>query len=325
MSLCLSLSSSVSSANGMRVSFCRALYRTVRFELLRLAVLMAKRGSSSISRDEDDKYVRLDDFQALHKALAPWQRELIARKWLKSTGKYFGNIQNVQNRWYLKFLSLCRQPAGRADGSRGSQQCFFEMDLPERCCLEPLGLPGDAFLLKYNSRYSVDAEGQIQWKYSKTVDTFFMADKHAVSDYLRFHEQQVSLNCAAYGSTKAVVARSDGIKVVTTIIPPLIVELCKRSFGRLVLAVTCNLLTYNDVDGLDFPPGFEYAAGERESFRKLVHNHLDGLANRNHRLSQRMLRLLPPAYRDGESEGEEAASSISEASASEAAPKKDEQ
>eukprot|EP00965_Chrysotila_dentata_P259944 6213735-Pleurochrysis_carterae.AAC.3 len=111
---------------------------------------------------------------------------------------------------------------------------------------------------------------------------------------------------AAFGCTKGVVRREGGLKVVCSVIPPLIVELCWRSHGRLVLAVTCNLLTFNDHDALDLPPLFRYAEGERASFRRMVLERVMGIANNNVVLSRRMRALLPPAYRDGEDEGEEA-------------------
>eukprot|EP00965_Chrysotila_dentata_P069720 2303051-Pleurochrysis_carterae.AAC.2 len=44
----------------------------------------------------------------------------------------------------------------------------------------------------------------------------------------------------------------------------------------------------------------------------MVLQHLEGIVNCNHRLSRRMLALLPPSYRNGEDEGEEADSSEEE-------------
>eukprot|EP00965_Chrysotila_dentata_P123435 4079537-Pleurochrysis_carterae.AAC.1 len=57
---------------------------------------------------------------------------------------------------------------------------------------------------------------------------------------------------------------------------------------------------------MDLPPHFNYAEGERASFRRMVLSYLEGMANNNHVLSRRMLALLPSAYRQGEDEGEEA-------------------
>ena len=86
---------------------------------------------------------------------------------------------------------------------------------------------------------------------------------------------------------------------------PLIIEACQHSQKRVVVAVTCNLFTLNDRDGLDLPPNFEYSAGERMHLRDLALNNLMGMRNRNVRLSGMFSRLLPQAYMEGEEEGEE--------------------
>eukprot|EP00965_Chrysotila_dentata_P220659 6191922-Pleurochrysis_carterae.AAC.1 len=74
------------------------------------------------SRAENDLYIRKDDHEALLCALLPWQRELVARRWLKEKNFFWMDVRMLQNWcWYHHFLATCRQPAGRADGSRGSQ------------------------------------------------------------------------------------------------------------------------------------------------------------------------------------------------------------
>ena len=76
----------------------------------------------------------------------------------------------------------------------------------------------------------------------------------------------------AYGSSKGVVMRDEGMRVLVTLIPPLIIEVCQRSHERVIVAVTCNLFTLNDRDGLELPPNFEYSAGEHMHLRDLAHN-----------------------------------------------------
>eukprot|EP00965_Chrysotila_dentata_P173403 5724642-Pleurochrysis_carterae.AAC.1 len=133
-----------------------------------------------------------------------------------------------------------------------------------------------------------------------------MTNKDALAEYLSFEKRAVAAQLAVFGCTKGVVKREMGVKVVCSVIPPLIVEVCRRSHESIVLAVTCNLMTFNDHDSIDLPPLFEYAEGERASFKRMVLQHLEGMVNSNFRLSPRILALLPPAYRDGEAEGEEA-------------------
>eukprot|EP00965_Chrysotila_dentata_P188470 6172755-Pleurochrysis_carterae.AAC.1 len=78
----------------------------------------------------DGKQISSEDFGIIYRNLCDWQTELIVRKWMKKRGKYWADVSTLQDAWYKHCLSLCRQPAGRADGSRGSQQCFFEMSIP---------------------------------------------------------------------------------------------------------------------------------------------------------------------------------------------------
>ena len=126
-----------------------------------------------------------------------------------------------------------------------------------------------------------------------------------MSNWIKFHSRAVTKNNNAYGSSKGVVVRQDGIRVMCTLIPPFIIEVCRRSHGRLVLAVTCNMFTFNDLEGLDLPPAFRYADGERQQFRQLALDNLKGMVDNGHEVSRRMQRMLPPAYRGDELEGEE--------------------
>eukprot|EP00965_Chrysotila_dentata_P147169 4859349-Pleurochrysis_carterae.AAC.1 len=74
----------------------------------------------------------------------------------------------------------------------------------------------------------------------------------------------------------------------------------------------CNLQPtyFQQSRRVGLPTFFElYADDERASFGRMVLSHLAGVVNNNHVLSPRMLNLLPPAYRQGEAEGEEAETS----------------
>eukprot|EP00965_Chrysotila_dentata_P001281 41577-Pleurochrysis_carterae.AAC.1 len=111
-----------------------------------------------------------------------------------------------------------------------------------------------------------------------------MDDMQAMSEYLAFETRAAAgggASCAAHGSSKAVVTRTGaGIRVICTLIPPLIVEHCRQAHGREVLAVTFNMFTFNDRDGLDLPPLFRYADGQRAAFRELALQNLMGMGRR---------------------------------------------
>ena len=246
-----------------------------------------------------------DSWKNLYGALTDWQKELMARKWLKSQRLFWGAEHRLVNCFFAHLSSCCRQPAGRADGSRGSQQCAFEMEVPDMMCLGVLHITPQYFESHRNARYNINAENLLEWKSSAAIDSYYMDDMSRMSDWVAFETRDVVKHLPAFGSSKGVVDREEGVKVVATLIPPFIVELCRRSHDRLVLSVTFNLFTFNDLGGLDLPPCFPYAQGERMKFRQLAIKNIMGMANSNIHISRLMLTLLPPAYREGEDEGEE--------------------
>ena len=268
-----------------------------------------KSKSDANSDAESGTWVYVDQsaeaWKNMYGAMAPWQRELVARKWLKKQNFFWSPEHRVVNSFFMHLAACCRQPAGRADGTRGSQQCCFEMEVTDIMALGILRITGVHFEVHKKSRYSINADSQIAWIEAKTIDSFYMDNADKMSKWISFETRAASKHLNVFGSSKGVVQRDEGVKVIATLIPPFIIELCHRPHDRLVLAVTCNLFTFNDLGGLDMPPDFPYAEGERGKFHALATKNLMGMLNNNIELSKLMRRLLPPAYRAGEDEGEE--------------------
>ena len=251
-------------------------------------------------------------FQNTYKALNDWQRELIARRWLKSNGYFWGGQQRLVNSFFTHMMSCCRQPAGRADGTRGSQQCSFELEVFDMQCLGVLQISPCHFERHLQARYSIGKDNTIEWARSPSIDSYYIKDMVRMSNWISFESRAVAKHLPVFGSSKGVVVRKEGVKVLATLIPPFIIELCRRGHDRMVLAVTFNLFTFNDLGGMDLPPGFPYAQGEREKFRALAIKNLMGMVNNEAKISRKMRLLLPPAYRSGEDEGEEAEAASSD-------------
>ena len=151
-------------------------------------------------------YVKKNDPQ-LYNQLSAVQRELIARKWAKEQKYFWGEQRTLQNTFFHHFISLCRQPRGRADGERGSQQCLFEMELPtHQCHLEMLGVINSDFRCMGKTRYTVNAQGQVEWVKSSSVESYFMQDAQQMSNYLRFHEREASRQSPCRPATKILHA-----------------------------------------------------------------------------------------------------------------------
>eukprot|EP00965_Chrysotila_dentata_P159321 5262952-Pleurochrysis_carterae.AAC.2 len=248
---------------------------------------MSQTNKQTDSRSVSATYVDLNNFQELYRSMADWQRELVARKWLKENDFWWCKVQRLQDTYWHHLISLCRQPAGRADGSRGSQQCCFEMELWDERVEHMLNLRHTGFTSLPRKRYLVGFSGEVEWLDTRNIHTFYMDNREHIADYVRFREREVAVGMPAYAGSKAVVRRSgEGVREVCTLVPPLIIEICPRS--------------------LSLPPHFKYLPGECEAFKQLALEHLQGMCNAGHKMSKLMQKLLPPAYRDGELEGEEA-------------------
>ena len=193
---------------------------------------------------------------------APLDEELIARRWLKKNGYYMAKHEDLAAHLWHHFQSVAKMPRGRADQA-GSQQAAFSMEIPSRMAALRLlhGVPSMG-----KTKYTVNAMGMIEWKPSPSIESFYLDKMTPMARWLRLHTR--GLNIHAYGSTKPVPP-SGGYKesnVVVTIIPPLIMELCERSGGRLILEVTCNLMTLNDQGVHKLPPAFPYMEEDAQSF-----------------------------------------------------------
>ena len=142
------------------------------------------------------------------------------------------------------------------------------MELPDLMCLGLLRITPQYFESYPKARYSINEDNEIAWTRTSSIDSFYMGDMTTMSRWVAFETRDMAKHLSVYGSSKGVVVRQqEGVKVIATLIPPFIIEVCRRSHDRLVLAVTFNLFTFNDRQGLDLPPGFPYAPGEREKFR----------------------------------------------------------
>ena len=114
-----------------------------------------------------------DSFKNVYNALEPWQRELIARRWLKSEGLYWSAEHRLVNSFFMHLAACCRQPAGRADGTRGSQQCSFELEVFDMQCLGVLQISPCHFERHPQARYSIGKDNTLEWARSPSIDSYY--------------------------------------------------------------------------------------------------------------------------------------------------------
>eukprot|EP00965_Chrysotila_dentata_P153916 5087196-Pleurochrysis_carterae.AAC.1 len=74
-------------------------------------------------------------------------------------------------------------------------------------CLQYIGLGigciDEGFESHPHAKYTVNAEtGQLEWKRSQAIDTYYMHDKDAVANYLAFQTRPAAARMAAFGCTK---------------------------------------------------------------------------------------------------------------------------
>ena len=217
--------------------------------------------------------------------------ELIARRWLKANGFYWAKEDSLANHFYHHFLSVMRMPRGSADRA-GSQQCAFSMPMPSNMA---------AFKLMANApckgkvKYTINAAGQIEWKSSPSITTWYIDDQRKFTKWLAMHRR--GLGQDMYGATK-MVPPTGGYwesNVTVQLIVPFIAELCERSHDRLVMEVTCNSMTYNDHGIMKLPPNFAYTSEQAATFLSAVRFSTKELAYRNVAkapLSQRFRQLV---------------------------------
>eukprot|EP00965_Chrysotila_dentata_P153325 5067817-Pleurochrysis_carterae.AAC.1 len=58
----------------------------------------APSSSTASSTQPNANLVDISDVNELWRKLEPWQQELIARRWVKRTGRYYAKVDVLQNR-----------------------------------------------------------------------------------------------------------------------------------------------------------------------------------------------------------------------------------
>ena len=214
--------------------------------------------------------------------------ELIARKWLKANGYYMAKHADLRNTLFHHFMSVMRQPRGRADKA-GSQQAAFSMEIPSRSAAIEL-MQGAPPMGK--KKYTINAEGSIEWKDSPSISTWYFDRHKPMAKWLKLHRRGLGVAC--YGASKAVPPTGgyEASNVVLTLIPPLIMELCERSLNRLVLEVTVNLMTFNDDGVPKLPPAFPYEPAQVQNFTTASRYSIFEMHLRGHPMSERFLGMV---------------------------------
>eukprot|EP00965_Chrysotila_dentata_P250133 6209267-Pleurochrysis_carterae.AAC.1 len=174
-------------------------------------------------------------------------------------------MQVLECELFHHFASVLRRPAGRADKSRGSQQCAFEMTVPSEMAGRRL-FAGLQHLP--NMEYSIDSSGNVARLNSPSTYMYYIFDQKLLSKWVKLHKRGVvRLRHLSYASSNGVAVSRDHGHAASVgdfdppapggALPPQPQEACGGDIGQF------NYLT--DLGFVDFPPAFEYAAGERES------------------------------------------------------------
>eukprot|EP00965_Chrysotila_dentata_P036623 1219033-Pleurochrysis_carterae.AAC.2 len=126
----------------------------------------------------------------------------VARKWLENNYLWWCKVQRRQKTYWHHFRSFCRQPAGRADGSRGSQQCCFEMKLWNKQLDHMMDLEHEEFTRLSYMQYSINQYGEIEWLRSRSMSTCCMHDRHRSPEHSQLHSISRARGCEGCGSIR---------------------------------------------------------------------------------------------------------------------------
>ena len=198
--------------------------------------------------------------------------EKVARGWAAKHRLYFAPMSRQENIWWRHFLSCIRLPRGGLSGE-GSQQCLFEYSVPSEEVLAVI-MKGTDHHPKQRWNGTCTPPG---WEPSPSIDTYAALTQHDVDHYLQLHRRHVSAKKWLFrGSLLTKASKSHAsCSIVITVLPPLLIEVCKRSFDRQEVVTTFNLSVLNDAWRLKMPPKFEYPLGFDLTVISRVMGHLD--------------------------------------------------
>lgn len=196
---------------------------------------------------------------------------LVAERYCRRMGLFLGSLHVQEHVWWTHFSACMRMPRGGVN-STGSQACTFEYAVPGERVLQRLmeGLP-------FKERMVWDRG---DWSASKSIDTYYALDVSSVDKYLKLHRRECLRHLGGFFRGSRLITppgNRASTCVMLSVIPPLLLEVCHRTGGRVVVVVSFKLFVYNDLNAITMPPHFVYATGMDEVFRKRSLAHLKEL------------------------------------------------
>ena len=194
-------------------------------------------------------------------------------------------LQPQKLQFWDHFLSCMKMPRGGLNGT-GSQHCEFEFICANERIVQYLmeDLP-----LRRNMRYNLSLPHNTppNWESSPTINTYYAETLTLIDSYMRLHRRESARGFRAYrGSVLAAPPGTYQSPVaMLSVCPPLLMELCHRKHGKLVLCVSFNLCVMNDANLLTTPPKMRYAVGMDALLQIRCMNHLRKLQSRKESMS----------------------------------------
>ena len=223
---------------------------------------------------------------------------LIAERYARRMGLFLGDLSVQEHKWWSHISACMRMPRGGVHGT-GSQECQFEFSIPGAAVLRTVV---EALPLKQRQVWE-----QGDWVPSKTIDTYYALDVKAVDDYLKLHRRKCLLHLGGFYRSSRVIApqgkRAPG-RVLLSVLPPLLLEVCHRTGKRIEVVASFKLLVLNDLNAITLPPQFAYATGMDVVFKQRALNHLQAMHARGASMSDAFAALaeLRPPLQDSDSE-----------------------
>ena len=211
----------------------------------------------------------------------------------------------IRDQYWASVLACMRMPRGGMNGG-GLMHCEFEFVCANEVIVQHImeDLP---LMVNKRCNLSLVAQGLSQWEDSPSISTYYADHHHLLDSFFRLHRRPAAHGHRGYrGSVLAAPPHDHPAPTcLISACTPLLIELCHRKHGKLVLVTSFNLHLYNHQGATTMSPAMPYAQGMDVLLQTRARNHLKKLHSRKQPMAMAFQQLAAAhASTLSDSEGE---------------------